>query len=187
MFCLQSRPFSPPTSGSPPPFAPLARAESSSSISSITSQSAASTPTLGKDLNLSTAGTPPACLLLFNDTLQSESLCVSVILMSLPHGLVSSWFSPLHVSAHSEASQPLVWFDHGRFYLAFEGELSPNATVVPLVHGLKTPSLLCSQAHCCPSPSHILCTYLETMTTMEGSFYFNEFVLWSYSLQCVPF
>uniref|UniRef100_A0A7N6BTC5 MHD domain-containing protein n=1 Tax=Anabas testudineus TaxID=64144 RepID=A0A7N6BTC5_ANATE len=35
-----------------PPFAPLARAESSSSISSITSQSAASTPTLGRDLNI---------------------------------------------------------------------------------------------------------------------------------------
>ncbi|XP_029380572.1 SH3-containing GRB2-like protein 3-interacting protein 1 [Echeneis naucrates] len=70
-----TRPFSPPVSGSPPPFAPLARAESSSSISSITSQSAASTPTLGRDLNMST----------------------------------------------TEASQPLVWFDHGRFYLAFEG------------------------------------------------------------------
>ncbi|XP_058492329.1 SH3-containing GRB2-like protein 3-interacting protein 1 isoform X1 [Solea solea] len=75
VYCLQTRPFSPPVSGSPPPFAPLARAESSSSISSITSQSAASTPTLGRDLTMSTA----------------------------------------------EASQPLVWFDHGRFYLAFEG------------------------------------------------------------------
>lgn len=42
-----SRSFSPPVSSSPPPFAPLARAESSSSISSITSHSAASTPTLG--------------------------------------------------------------------------------------------------------------------------------------------
>uniref|UniRef100_A0AAQ6A5T9 MHD domain-containing protein n=1 Tax=Amphiprion ocellaris TaxID=80972 RepID=A0AAQ6A5T9_AMPOC len=51
-----TRPFSPPVSGSPPPFAPLARAESSSSISSITSQSAASTPTLGRDLNMSTTG-----------------------------------------------------------------------------------------------------------------------------------
>lgn len=55
--CLQARPFSPPVSGSPPPFAPLARAESSSSISSITSQSAASTPTLGRDLSMTTAGT----------------------------------------------------------------------------------------------------------------------------------
>ncbi|XP_057713154.1 SH3-containing GRB2-like protein 3-interacting protein 1 isoform X1 [Corythoichthys intestinalis] len=70
-----TRPFSPPVSGSPPPFAPLARAESSSSISSVTSQSAASTPTLGRDLNIS----------------------------------------------NTEASQPLVWFDHGRFYLALEG------------------------------------------------------------------
>ncbi|KAM3865670.1 SH3-containing GRB2-like protein 3-interacting protein 1 [Diretmus argenteus] len=69
------RPFSPPVSGSPPPFAPLARAESSSSISSITSLSAASTPTLGRDLNISS----------------------------------------------TEGPQPLVWFDHGRFYLAFEG------------------------------------------------------------------
>ncbi|XP_068196467.1 SH3-containing GRB2-like protein 3-interacting protein 1 [Antennarius striatus] len=68
-----SRPFSPPVSGSPPPFAPLARAESTSSISSITLHSAASTPTLGRDLNT------------------------------------------------SDASHPLVWFDHGRFYLAFEG------------------------------------------------------------------
>ncbi|XP_030015528.1 SH3-containing GRB2-like protein 3-interacting protein 1 isoform X2 [Sphaeramia orbicularis] len=51
-----TRPFSPPVSSSPPPFAPLARAESSSSISSITSQSAASTPTLGRDLNTSNTG-----------------------------------------------------------------------------------------------------------------------------------
>ncbi|XP_061588922.1 SH3-containing GRB2-like protein 3-interacting protein 1 isoform X1 [Cololabis saira] len=51
-----SRPFSPPVSGSPPPFAPLARAESSSSISSVTSHSAASTPTLGKDLNMPPTG-----------------------------------------------------------------------------------------------------------------------------------
>ncbi|XP_053739936.1 SH3-containing GRB2-like protein 3-interacting protein 1 [Synchiropus splendidus] len=51
-----SRPFSPPVSASPPPFAPLARAESSSSISSFTSQSAASTPTLGRELNLSNTG-----------------------------------------------------------------------------------------------------------------------------------
>ncbi|XP_029559995.1 SH3-containing GRB2-like protein 3-interacting protein 1 [Salmo trutta] len=51
-----TRPFSPPVSGSPPPFAPLARAESSSSISSITSLSAASTPTLGRELNISTTG-----------------------------------------------------------------------------------------------------------------------------------
>ncbi|XP_031666369.1 SH3-containing GRB2-like protein 3-interacting protein 1 isoform X1 [Oncorhynchus kisutch] len=71
-----TRPFSPPVSGSPPPFAPLARAESSSSISSITSLSAGSTPTLGRELNIST----------------------------------------------TEEKQPaMVWFDHGRFYLSFEG------------------------------------------------------------------
>ncbi|KAL7876628.1 hypothetical protein AOLI_G00115910 [Acnodon oligacanthus] len=49
-----ARSFSPPIhSWSPPPFAPLARAESTSSISSVTSLSAASTPTLGRELNLS--------------------------------------------------------------------------------------------------------------------------------------
>ncbi|KAM8850109.1 SH3-containing GRB2-like protein 3-interacting protein 1 isoform 2-T2 [Spinachia spinachia] len=74
-FADAARAFSPPVSGSPPPLAPLARAESSSSISSVTLHSTASTPTLGRDLNMSAA----------------------------------------------EASQPLVWFDHGRFYLAFEG------------------------------------------------------------------
>ncbi|XP_073935942.1 SH3-containing GRB2-like protein 3-interacting protein 1 isoform X11 [Castor canadensis] len=43
-----SRPFSPPThSSSPPPIAPLARAESTSSISSTNSLSAATTPTVG--------------------------------------------------------------------------------------------------------------------------------------------
>ncbi|XP_046884279.1 LOW QUALITY PROTEIN: SH3-containing GRB2-like protein 3-interacting protein 1 [Hypomesus transpacificus] len=51
-----TRPFSPPVSGSPPPVAPLARAESSSSISSVTCVSAASTPTLGRELNLSATG-----------------------------------------------------------------------------------------------------------------------------------
>uniref|UniRef100_A0A8D2KRR7 SH3GL interacting endocytic adaptor 1 n=1 Tax=Varanus komodoensis TaxID=61221 RepID=A0A8D2KRR7_VARKO len=44
----QSRPFSPPVhSSSPPPIAPLARAESTSSISSTNSLSAATTPTIG--------------------------------------------------------------------------------------------------------------------------------------------
>ncbi|XP_012926440.1 SH3-containing GRB2-like protein 3-interacting protein 1 isoform X14 [Heterocephalus glaber] len=43
-----SRPFSPPVhSSSPPPIAPLARAESTSSISSTNSLSAATTPTVG--------------------------------------------------------------------------------------------------------------------------------------------
>uniref|UniRef100_A0AAQ4RGV2 SH3GL interacting endocytic adaptor 1 n=1 Tax=Gasterosteus aculeatus aculeatus TaxID=481459 RepID=A0AAQ4RGV2_GASAC len=55
-FADPARAFSPPVSGSPPPFAPLARAESSSSISSVTLHSAASTPTLGRDLSMSAAG-----------------------------------------------------------------------------------------------------------------------------------
>uniref|UniRef100_A0A4W3JYT1 SH3GL interacting endocytic adaptor 1 n=1 Tax=Callorhinchus milii TaxID=7868 RepID=A0A4W3JYT1_CALMI len=49
-FVLQSRPFSPPIhSSSPPPVAPLARAESTSSISSTNSLSAATTPTVEND------------------------------------------------------------------------------------------------------------------------------------------
>ncbi|XP_013910380.1 PREDICTED: F-BAR domain only protein 1 isoform X10 [Thamnophis sirtalis] len=45
-----SRPFSPPIhSSSPPPIAPLARAESTSSISSTNSLSAATTPTIGTE------------------------------------------------------------------------------------------------------------------------------------------
>ncbi|XP_041073585.1 SH3-containing GRB2-like protein 3-interacting protein 1 isoform X3 [Polyodon spathula] len=47
------RPFSPPVhSFSPPPVAPLARAESTSSISSTNSLSAATTPTVGKELSV---------------------------------------------------------------------------------------------------------------------------------------
>lgn len=47
---VQPRPFSPPltSNSSPPPAAPLARAESISSISSSASLSAANTPTVGK-------------------------------------------------------------------------------------------------------------------------------------------
>lgn len=53
-FSLQPRPFSPPIhSSSPPPIAPLARAESTSSISSTNSLSAATTPTVGKNYLLS--------------------------------------------------------------------------------------------------------------------------------------
>ncbi|XP_070764385.1 SH3-containing GRB2-like protein 3-interacting protein 1 [Enoplosus armatus] len=49
-----NRPFSPPVhSASPPPIAPLARAESTSSISSTNSLSAATTPTVGKELSVS--------------------------------------------------------------------------------------------------------------------------------------
>lgn len=54
LFSLQPRPFSPPIhSSSPPPIAPLARAESTSSISSTNSLSAATTPTVGKRYLLS--------------------------------------------------------------------------------------------------------------------------------------
>uniref|UniRef100_A0A672LZ14 SH3GL interacting endocytic adaptor 1 n=1 Tax=Sinocyclocheilus grahami TaxID=75366 RepID=A0A672LZ14_SINGR len=49
-FSCQNRPFSPPVhSSSPPPLAPLARAESTSSISSTNSLSAATTPTVETD------------------------------------------------------------------------------------------------------------------------------------------
>ncbi|XP_051929338.1 SH3-containing GRB2-like protein 3-interacting protein 1 isoform X2 [Hippocampus zosterae] len=49
-----NRPFSPPVHGaSPPAIAPLARAESTSSISSTNSLSAATTPTVSKDLSVS--------------------------------------------------------------------------------------------------------------------------------------
>ncbi|XP_035996817.1 SH3-containing GRB2-like protein 3-interacting protein 1 isoform X12 [Fundulus heteroclitus] len=52
-----NRPFSPPIhSASPPPIAPLARAESTSSISSANSLSAATTPTVSKELCVSVSG-----------------------------------------------------------------------------------------------------------------------------------
>ncbi|XP_054908106.1 SH3-containing GRB2-like protein 3-interacting protein 1 isoform X8 [Poeciliopsis prolifica] len=52
-----NRPFSPPIhSASPPPIAPLARAESTSSISSTNSLSAATTPTVNKELCVSVSG-----------------------------------------------------------------------------------------------------------------------------------
>lgn len=82
-FHLQTRPFSPPVSGSPPPFAPLARAESSSSISSITSQSAASTPTLGRDLNISTTGIRPIRWLLCSSPGSAAHLSPHVVCHSL--------------------------------------------------------------------------------------------------------
>ena len=54
---VQNRPFSPPIhSASPPPIAPLARAESTSSISSTNSLSAATTPTVSKELSVSVTG-----------------------------------------------------------------------------------------------------------------------------------
>ncbi|XP_053539776.1 SH3-containing GRB2-like protein 3-interacting protein 1 isoform X3 [Ictalurus punctatus] len=91
-----NRPFSPPThSSSPPPLAPLARAESTSSISSTNSLSAASTPTVGKELSVSVSDD------LFVDKLPSFERRADLL---------------------AETDQPsLVWFDRGKFYLTFEG------------------------------------------------------------------
>uniref|UniRef100_A0AAR2KBA9 MHD domain-containing protein n=1 Tax=Pygocentrus nattereri TaxID=42514 RepID=A0AAR2KBA9_PYGNA len=62
-----NRPFSPPVhSSSPPPIAPLARAESTSSISSTNSLSAATTPTVGKELSVSVSETDQPSLVWFD-------------------------------------------------------------------------------------------------------------------------
>ncbi|XP_071342299.1 SH3-containing GRB2-like protein 3-interacting protein 1 isoform X7 [Trachinotus anak] len=62
-----NRPFSPPVhSASPPPIAPLARAESTSSISSTNSLSAATTPTVGKELSLSVSENDQPSLVWFD-------------------------------------------------------------------------------------------------------------------------
>ncbi|XP_042370709.1 SH3-containing GRB2-like protein 3-interacting protein 1 isoform X4 [Plectropomus leopardus] len=62
-----SRPFSPPVhSASPPPIAPLARAESTSSISSTNSLSAATTPTVGKELSVSVSENDQPSLVWFD-------------------------------------------------------------------------------------------------------------------------
>ncbi|KAI4891912.1 hypothetical protein NFI96_029997 [Prochilodus magdalenae] len=92
-----NRPFSPPVhSSSPPPIAPLARAESTSSISSTNSLSAATTPTVGKELSVSVSEDDA-----FVDKLPSFERRAD-----LP----------------AETDQPsLVWFDRGKFYLTFEG------------------------------------------------------------------
>ncbi|XP_031641521.1 SH3-containing GRB2-like protein 3-interacting protein 1 isoform X12 [Oncorhynchus kisutch] len=92
-----SRPFSPPGShsSSPPSIAPLAQAESTSSISSNNSLSAATTPTVGKNLTLSV----------------SDDAFVD----KLP-----TFGRPFDSLAEND--QPsLVWFDRGKFYLTFEG------------------------------------------------------------------
>ncbi|XP_053088123.1 SH3-containing GRB2-like protein 3-interacting protein 1 isoform X12 [Pangasianodon hypophthalmus] len=91
-----NRPFSPPVhSSSPPPLAPLARAESTSSISSTNSLSAASTPTVGKELSVSVSDD------VFVDKLPSFERRADLL---------------------AETDQPsLVWFDRGKFYLTFEG------------------------------------------------------------------
>ncbi|KAM9848620.1 SH3-containing GRB2-like protein 3-interacting protein 1 [Aulostomus maculatus] len=62
-----NRPFSPPIhSASPPPIAPLARAESTSSISSTNSLSAATTPTVNKELSLSVSENDQPSLVWFD-------------------------------------------------------------------------------------------------------------------------
>ncbi|XP_027145810.1 SH3-containing GRB2-like protein 3-interacting protein 1 isoform X4 [Larimichthys crocea] len=62
-----TRPFSPPIhSASPPPIAPLARAESTSSISSTNSLSAATTPTVGKELSVSVSENDQPSLVWFD-------------------------------------------------------------------------------------------------------------------------
>ncbi|XP_055717596.1 SH3-containing GRB2-like protein 3-interacting protein 1 isoform X13 [Salvelinus fontinalis] len=95
-----SRPFSPPGShsSSPPSIAPvaLARAESTSSISSNNSLSAATTPTVGKNLTLSVS--------------EDDAFVDKLPTFGRP-------FDSL-----AENDQPsLVWFDRGKFYLTFEG------------------------------------------------------------------
>ncbi|KAM9762957.1 SH3-containing GRB2-like protein 3-interacting protein 1 isoform 4-T4 [Menidia menidia] len=92
-----NRPFSPPIhSASPPPIAPLARAESTSSISSTNSLSAATTPTVGKDL----------CVSVSEDDAYVDKLPTF----------------ERHFDSFAENDQPsLVWFDRGKFYLTFEG------------------------------------------------------------------
>ncbi|XP_044056950.1 SH3-containing GRB2-like protein 3-interacting protein 1 isoform X2 [Siniperca chuatsi] len=92
-----NRPFSPPVhSASPPPIAPLARAESTSSISSTNSLSAATTPTVGKELSLSVS----------EDDAYVDKLPTF----------------ERHFDSFAENDQPsLVWFDRGKFYLTFEG------------------------------------------------------------------
>ncbi|MEQ2162168.1 SH3-containing GRB2-like protein 3-interacting protein 1, partial [Goodea atripinnis] len=62
-----NRPFSPPIhSASPPPIAPLARAESTSSISSTNSMSAANTPTVSKELCVSVSENDQPSLVWFD-------------------------------------------------------------------------------------------------------------------------
>ncbi|XP_049444965.1 SH3-containing GRB2-like protein 3-interacting protein 1 isoform X3 [Epinephelus fuscoguttatus] len=92
-----NRPFSPPIhSASPPPIAPLARAESTSSISSTNSLSAATTPTVSKELSVSVS----------EDDAYVDKLPTF----------------ERHFDSFAENDQPsLVWFDRGKFYLTFEG------------------------------------------------------------------
>lgn len=144
-----SRPFSPPISSSPPPFAPLARAESSSSISSITSHSAASTPTLGihtgcsrgpSPLTMGTHDTLPVAAA-FTETINAyfkgadPSKCVVKItgemVLSFPAGITR------HFASHP--TQPVLTFNISNFNR--------------LEHVLPNPQLLC-----CDSITHNLDT-----------------------------
>ncbi|CAL8395680.1 unnamed protein product [Boreogadus saida] len=86
----------PVQSASPPPIAPLARAESTSSISSNNSLSTATTPTVGKELSVSVS----------EDDAYVDKLPTF----------------ERHFDSLAENDQPsLVWFDRGKFYLTFEG------------------------------------------------------------------
>lgn len=94
-------------------------------------------------------------------------MCVSawLIIVSSPHALVPLYDSLLLMSAHAEAPLPLVWFDHGRFHLAFEGESgystmhppSPSPAVLSIV--LVTEPQHCSRSP--PLPLYVLLTHLE--------------------------
>lgn len=101
---MQSRPFSPPVShsSSPPPVAPLARAESTSSISSNNSLSAATTPTVGKDLTVSVSGvcaasslsSLPMLLYLCHCYSTCAVTCVECLLRSISVLLLLRWRRP---------------------------------------------------------------------------------------------
>lgn len=96
VFC-QGRPFSPPktSSASPPPTAPLARAESSSSLSSNASLSAANTPTVGTILFRSLLVGEPPPHLLSRHIFLSAPHCASPFLHLLPlTGAVHTFPSP---------------------------------------------------------------------------------------------
>ncbi|KAM9793889.1 F-BAR domain only protein 2 isoform 8-T8 [Syngnathus typhle] len=75
-----ARPFSPPKApgASPPPAAPLARAESSSSLSSNASLSAANTPTVGPNVPVSeVSSSPSSCFSSFFPFSQKDDMFVS--------------------------------------------------------------------------------------------------------------
>lgn len=69
-----------------------------------------------------------------------------LIMCSSPHHPVPLYGSFLLMSDHVDASLPLVWFDHGRFHLAFDGESGYSAVHLPSFHLAVLP-------HACWSPS----------------------------------